>query len=185
MRFGLGAALIGLALVAAAVPAGAEDATAATPPPLKTDWDRTANIRESAIRLGVLHRREGSQGVLKFLGNCYRTHMLSSTYSSGLEACMAQDYMHSQVLANIYARLPKEQLAKLRAPSPELIAKGMGERFVAAFSQYKVPVADAEAFKVLVDQNGLPIFLKAVFPNIDPPPNVGASSKPEAKPDKK
>ena len=40
----------------------------------------------------------------------------------------------------------------------------MGQRFVAAFSQYKIGVKEAEAFKKLVDKNGLPIFVKAVFP---------------------
>ncbi len=180
-RVKAGLTLAALALTFALAPVRAEDAPAPDLPPLKTDWDRTANIKDSAVRLGALHRREGSQGVLKFLANCYKTHTLASAFTSGLEACMAQDYMHSQVLANIYARLPKDKLAKLNAPSPEMIAKGMGERFVAAFTQYKVAVVDANAFKQLVDQNGLPIFLKAVFPNIDPPANVGASSKPETK----
>lgn len=127
-------------------------------------WDRTANIADAAKRLGVLHRREGSRGVLKFLDACYRTHMLSSEYSKGLEACMAQDFMHTQVLASIYAKVPLEQRQKLDTPSPELIASGMQQRFASAFAQYRIATPEADAFKVLVEKQGMPVFLKAVFP---------------------
>jgi hypothetical protein len=139
-------------------------------------WDHAANIKDAATRLANLHRREGSPGVLKFLDACYRTHLLASEFTRGLEACMAQDYMHTQVLATIYARLPAEQRAKSGVPSPQLIADGMGKRFVTAFSQYKVPVPEAEAFKKLVDTQGFPVFLKAVFPKL--------GAKPGADPDK-
>ena len=44
----------------------------------------------------------------------------------------------------------------------------MGQRFVAAFSQYKISVKEAEAFKKIVDKNGMPIFVKAVFPPKQP-----------------
>ena len=80
-------------------------------------WDHTANIKDAATRLAKLHRREGSSGVLTFLDACYRTHLLASSYTAGLEACMAQDYMHTQILAQIYARLPAEDRAKSGAPS--------------------------------------------------------------------
>ncbi len=132
-----------------------------------TAWDQTANIKDAAARLGKLHRREGSAGVLKFLDACYRTHILASAYTQGLEACMAQDYMHSRVLAEIYARVPEADRKKLNVPSPELIAKSMGERFLAAFAQYKVPMSEVEKFKQTVDKYGFPVFLKAVFPNSD------------------
>ncbi len=85
----------------------------------KPEWDMVANIKEAAGHLGKLHRAQGSQGVLKFLDACYRTHTLASKFNRGLEACMAQDYMHSQVLAVMYARLPEEARAKSKMPSPE------------------------------------------------------------------
>lgn len=130
----------------------------------KPSWDQIANIKDAADRLAKLHRTAGSQGVLKFLDACYRTHLLASTYTQGLEACLAQDYMHTLILAQIYARVPPETRAKMHAPSPELIAKGMGERFASAFTQYHRTQADAEAFKKLVDMHGFPLFLKEVFP---------------------
>ena len=129
-----------------------------------SDWDHAANIKDAAQRLAVLHKREGSKGVLKFLDACYRTHMLASEFSKGLEACMAQDYMHTQVLATIYSKLPEDQRKRLGAPSPASMAQGMGQRFTAAFSQYKVAGADAEEFKKRVDKYGFPVFVKAVFP---------------------
>ena len=157
-----------LAAVCAVAPAHAE----------KTDWDHAANIKDAATRLAVLHKRQGSPGVLKFLDACYRTHLLASDFTKGLEACMAQDYMHTQVLATIYSKLPYEQRQKSGVPSPEAMAQGMGQRFVTAFTQYKVPVSDAEDFKKRVDKYGFPIFLKAVFPK----GAAGASAdKPEDK----
>ncbi len=134
----------------------------------KETWDHVANIKDAAKRLGELHQREGSAGVLKFLDACYRTQMLASEYSAGLESCLAQDYMHSQVLAQIYARIPQEERVKMGTPAPEDIARGMGQRFVAAFSQYKISTKEADSFKKMVDKNGMPIFLKAVFPPRNP-----------------
>jgi hypothetical protein len=142
----------------------------------KGNWDHAANIKDAAQRLAVLHIREGSAGVLKFLDACYRTHLLASEFTRGLEACMAQDYMHTQVLATIYSKLPEEERKKLNAPSPELMAQGMNERFVLSFSQYKVTVADAEDFKNLVNKYGFPVFVKAVFPKH--PSGGNASEKP-------
>ena len=58
----------------------ASSATAA-----KEAWDHVANIKDAATRLALLHRREGSPGVLKFLDACYRTQLLASEFSQGLE----------------------------------------------------------------------------------------------------
>lgn len=130
----------------------------------KETWDHVANIKDAAKRLGDLHQREGSAGVLKFLDACYRTQMLASEYTAGLESCLAQDYMHSQVLAQIYARIPQADRVRMGTPAPEDIARGMGARFVAAFRQYKISTKQAEALKKMIDKDGMPIFLKAVFP---------------------
>jgi hypothetical protein len=137
---------------------------APAPSMAKGTWDHVANIKDSAKRLAILHLREGSPGVLKFLDACYRTQMLSSEFTAGLESCMAQDYMHSQVLAKIYAKIPQADRVRMGVPAPEDIANGMGQRFVAAFAQYKISVKEAAAFKKLVDKDGLPIFVNAVFP---------------------
>lgn len=141
-------------------------------------WDHVANIKDAANRLAVLHKAQGSAGVLKFLDACYRTHLLAESFSQGLEACMAQDYMHTQVLASIYSRLPQEAIDKMHAPSPKDLADGMGKRFVLAFSQYKVSVTDADDFRKLVDKYGFPIFIKAVFPK---QPDSGNDPKPQDK----
>ena len=77
---------------------------------------------------------------------------------------MAQDYMHTQVLAMVYSRIPDEDRKRMGTPSPQDDRQQHGQRFVAAFSQYKMYVKDAEAFKKLVDKNGMPVFVKAVFP---------------------
>jgi hypothetical protein len=156
IRGGFGGLLMALCLgVIAAAP---------SPASAKETWNHVANIKDAAKRLATLHKREGSAGVLKFLDACYRTQMLSSEFSQGLESCMAQDYMHSQILARIYAKIPQADRVRMGVPAPEDIAKGMGQRFVAAFTQYKMSVKQAEAFRKMVDKDGMPIFVKSVFP---------------------
>lgn len=132
--------------------------------PGNRDWDRAANIESAAKRLSELHRAKGSEFVLKFLNDCYLTHTIASKYTEGLEACIAQDYIHTQALVVVYSRLPKEAYEKLKAPTPHLLADSMGRRIATAFTKYKVSVAEAEAFKKLVDKHGLPIFFASVFP---------------------
>jgi hypothetical protein len=106
---------------------------ASAPAVAKESWDHVANIKDAATRLAELHKRQGSQGVLKFLDACYRTQLLGSQFSQGLESCMAQDYMHSKVLAMIYARIPDAARMRMGTPSPEFIADSMKQRFDAAF----------------------------------------------------
>jgi hypothetical protein len=140
-------------------------------------WDRAANIKQAAERLGVLHRREGTQGVIKFIDACYRTHMLAEAYGQGLEACLAADYMHTRVLAEIYARVPLEERIKNKAPSPELITSTMAVRFGKAYEQYKVPASEADVFKKLVDTHGFPVFVKAIFPKTETGAGTAAAKK--------
>jgi len=144
--------LFGLLLFA--VPAAAQ----------KTDWNRPAAIKDAASRLVKLHRREGSQGVLKFLDACYRTHMLATDYSKGLEGCLAQDYMHSKVLAMVYARVPEHDRDKSGAPTAEQIATSMSQRYSAAFAHYKLTLKDAERLRSLIETHGFPLFAEGVFP---------------------
>jgi hypothetical protein len=161
------AAIAAIAAAGLALAAGEAHAASAK-------WSQEANVKDAAARLAKLQRSGGAEGVVKFIDACYRTHMLAEAFTQGLEACMAQDYMHSKVLAMIYARLPAEQRAKRGLPEPEAIARVMGQRFSAVFSQYKLSSADADALKKAVDQHGFPIFLQAVFPDsgaADPKPN--------------
>jgi hypothetical protein len=132
--------------------------------PSKPTWDQAANIRDAAARIAKLQRAQGAQAAMNFIDACYRTHSLAEAYSAPFEACIAQDYLLTKTLTQIYSRLPPEARQKLKAPSPEALAQAMGHRVVAAFSQYKVPAADAEAFKKLVDEHGAPVFLRIVFP---------------------
>jgi hypothetical protein len=130
------------------------------------NWDHEANIKDAAERLVILHRRQGSTGVLKFLDACYRTHTIASDYTKGLEACMAQDYIHTKALMMVYGRLPADKMQKMGAPTAQSIAADLNARFVKFFMQYKVTVADADDFKKIVEKVGVPVFLKGVFPKI-------------------
>ncbi len=137
-------------------------------------WDRQANIVDAAQRLAKLHRVQGSQGVLKFLDACYRTHLLSSDFNQGVEGCLVQDYIHAQTLATIYSRLPPEARAERKLPAPDVISQAMQRRLIATFTQYKITPDDAVVFQKLIEKHGLPVFIKAVFPKAAPP-NNGAS----------
>jgi hypothetical protein len=152
-----------LSLVAIAA-AGTAAVRAETAEPGKATWDQPANIRDAAERIAKIQRAKGAQAAIQHIDACYRTHSLASAYSAPFEGCIAQDYLQTKMLTQIYARLPADQLQKLKAPTPDAMAQAMGRRVVAAFSQYNVSVASADEFKVLVDKHGLPVFLKIVFP---------------------
>jgi hypothetical protein len=160
-HFAIGAIVLATGMTAAP-PLRAE--TVETP-----EWDQAANIKDAAERLGKLHRKGGVKAAYDFIDACYRTHRLASQYGQAFEACIAQDYLETKVLATVYARLPPETLAKLGAPTPEALAGAMGRRIVAAFAQYGKPAAYGEALKKLVDQHGMPVFVAIVFPGSVPP----------------
>lgn len=147
-----------LCMVAIAVPAQAE------PLPADVAWDRPANIRDAAARIGTLQRTRGTEAAIRHIDACYRTHSLAETYSAPFEACIAQDYLVTKMLVQVYGRLAPDERDKLGSPSPAQLAHAMGQRIVAAFSQYQVSVASAEAFKTEVDRHGLPVYLKIVLP---------------------
>ena len=149
-----------------AAPAPAQPPAAeGAPPSVAITWDRAANIKEAAERIGLIQRTRGAEAAIKHIDACYRTHGLASAYSAAFEACIAQDYMETKLLTRIYGRLPPERLRKMGAPTADQLAQAMGRRVVAAFQQYKVSAADATAFQSEVDKVGLPIFLRTVFPN--------------------
>jgi hypothetical protein len=137
-----------------------------------------ATIKGAAARLGFLHRARGAKAAYELIDNCYRTHSLAERYGEGFETCIAQDYLETKVLSQVYSRLPPDQLQKLGAPSPAMLADAMGRRITAAFLQYKMPFSYAEELKVLVDTHGLPIFLAIVFPDaIRPAPGAAPEKK--------
>jgi hypothetical protein len=148
-------------------------AATAAPTSDKESWDHVANIKETATRLVQLHKAQGSAGVLKFLDACYKTHLLADKFTQGLESCLAEDYMHTQVLTLVYARIPLAERQRLGTPSPEGIAGAMAERFTNAYAQYKKTDKDQEAFKKLVDKVGMPIFVNGIFPKKPDAPTKG------------
>jgi hypothetical protein len=164
--------------VAAAVVAGAFAVTGAsviwaaggTPeanPSLESEtatWDQIASIRGAAERIGRVHRARGAKAAYELVENCYKTHSLASTYGEGFEACIAQDYLETRTLIQVYSRMPPEALEKLGVPSPQMLAESMGQRVSMAFGQYKKSQAYADNVKKIADEHGLPVFLSIVFP---------------------
>lgn len=127
-------------------------------------WDQAASIRGAAERLGKLHRARGAQAAYELIDNCYKTHSLASNYGEGFEACIAQDYLETRTLIQVYSRMPPDALVQLGVPSPEMLAESMGKRISMAFGQYGKSQAYADNVKRLVDEHGLPVFFAIVFP---------------------
>jgi hypothetical protein len=178
-----GRTLRALSAIAFVLTAGPAVAAASTP-----DWDQAENITDAAQRLARMQRAQGAQKAFEFIDACYRTHSLSSKYTKAFEACIAQDYMETQVLALIYSRIKPEALKAMRAPTPQVLAQTMGKRIRTAFAKYDVPKERIEAFKELVDEHGLPVFFRALFPNAKMPVPKGGQlpdGDPPTDPDKK
>jgi cell pole-organizing protein PopZ len=147
-----------------AVAALAEPKQDAKPAEDTPAWDRIANIKGAAERIGRLHRARGATAAYQQIENCYKTHSLASAYGEGFEACLAQDYLETRTLIQVYSRMPPDALAKSGVPSPQQLADSMGQRISIAFTHYKKTQAFADEVKRLVDVHGLPVFLAIVFP---------------------
>lgn len=144
----------------------------------KPAWDQVKNVKESAERLGVLHRKSGANGVLKFLDACYRTHTLSSKYTSAVEGCVAQDVMYSRVLSAVYSRVPPEVRVERSLPTAEQIGGALQARVSVVVRQYALLPADMDMLQKLIDDHAMPIVLKVAFPNAGAAPS---SAQPGAK----
>ena len=155
-------------------------------------WDQVANIKESATRLAQMQRTQGATKAFVFIDACYRTHSLSSEYTKAFEACIAQDYLETQILALIYSRMSPDALKRTGAPSPEMLASTMNRRVSGAFAQYKIGKEQVAQFKRNVDEHGFPLFFQSLFPDAKMPvpktlmPSGPApESAPSAPPEKK
>jgi hypothetical protein len=162
LRAHIAGAIAGAALVALFL-------TPASAAPGKPDWDQSANIKDAAQRIAEIQRTQGATRAFNYIEDCYKTHSLSSEYTKAFEGCIAQDYLETQILALVYSRLPPETLKKMGAPEPKMLAQSMGQRITAAFATYKIPVVRVEKFKKIVDEDGFPVFFKALFPGVDVP----------------
>ena len=127
-------------------------------------WDRIANVESAARQIGEVQAQAGVEKAFNFISACYKTHGLASAYSKAFEGCIAQDYLVSKTLVQTYERVPKDVLEKNGAPSPEKIDQSFKNRAASAFAQYKRTPEDALALRGVVEQHGVPVFLKIVFP---------------------
>lgn len=150
--------------------------------PAKPAWDRVANIKDAAMRIGRLQKSKGVEAAYKFIDACYRTHSLAENFTAGFEACIAQDYLQTKMLVQIYQRTPPEVLKRFKSPTPEALAETMGRRITGAFAQYKITAEEGNAFKELVDKHGLPVFVAIVFPDAIRELNERRPDKPDKKP---
>lgn len=161
---------------AALIGFGTTQLTAAQDP----GWNQVENIKDAALRLAQLQRTQGATKAFTFIDACYRTHSLSSEYTKAFEACIAQDYLETQVLRLIYSRMPPETLKRMGAPTPGMLAETMSRRVGAAFAQYKISKERIAEFKRVVDQEGFPLFFRTLFPEAKQmPPRPAVNDTPD------
>jgi hypothetical protein len=147
------------------------------------DWDQAANIKDAATRLAQIQRTQGATKAFQFIDACYRTHKLSSTYTKAFEACIAQDYLETQILTLIYGRLSPDTLKRMGAPTPQVLTSTMLQRVGASFAQYNVSKERIAEFKKNIDEHGFPLFFKTLFPDAKMPvPNLEPVDKPPVEP---
>jgi hypothetical protein len=180
---------VALALVAAGVIGMSTTSLVAAQDP---KWDQVENIKEAATRLAQMQRTQGATKAYVFIDACYRTHSLSTDYTKAFEACIAQDYLETQILALIYSRMSPDALKRMGAPTPDMLAQSMGRRVGAAFAKYKIPGDKIAAFKRNVDEHGFPLFFQSLFPDAKlpvpkdlSPPTPGPENAPGPTPEKK
>lgn len=140
-------------------------------------WDRIANVESAATQIGEIQVRQGVEQAFKFISACYKTHGLASAYSKAFEGCIAQDYIVSKTLAQVYTQVPRETLEKMGAPTAEKIDQSFQQRAAGAFALYKRTPEDALALRGIVEARGLPVFLKIVFPKAGEPPQPPIQKK--------
>ena len=143
------------------------------------DWDRVANVKSAAAQIAEIQAQGGADRAFNFIAACYKTHGLASAYSKAFEGCIAQDVMLTQALALIYEKIDPEMLRKKGAPTRDQLVASLNQRINGAFGQYGLPASEWEALKKIVEQHGLPVFFKIVFPEKT---GSGAKAKPETKP---
>jgi hypothetical protein len=127
-------------------------------------WDRTANIKSSAVSLAQMQQTKGAMGAFQFIANCYKTHELNSKYGQALEGCLVQDYIHSRITAAVYSKLPPGEIARMGLPVPDEMVAGMLKRLGQAMGKYNITEADARKFVAQVEAVGMPTFAQARFP---------------------
>ncbi len=127
-------------------------------------WDRAANVKDAAERLAGILKSRGAAGTYKFISDCYGTHTIADKFTAGLEACIAQDFMLTEVLAAIYTRMPAEKRKEIGVAEPDELARTFSRRVGSTLAHYKMTEADGLKLKELVEKHGLPVFTKATLP---------------------
>ena len=129
------------------------------------DWDRVANVKNAATQIGEIQARGGADQAFRFISACYKTHSLASAYSRPFESCIAQDFMLTQALALIYEKVKPAVLQKMGAPTRDMLQQALNQRVNAAYANYAMEPGEGHALKAIVDEHGMPVFFKLVFPD--------------------
>ena len=148
----------------------------ATPAIAATDWDRIANVKHAAEQIGDIQAQGGADQAFRFIVACYKTHSLAAEYSRPFESCIAQDFMLSQALVLIYDKIDPAVLTRMGAPTRDLLQQTLNQRVNSAYANYGIEPKEGLKLKAIVDEYGMPVFLKHVFPG------KGSAAGSEAKP---
>ena len=156
-------------------------------------WDQVENIKEAAKRLAQMQRTQGATKAFEFIEACYRTHSLSTNYTKAFEACIAQDYLETQILALIYSRMSPDALKRMGAPTPEMLARVDGPARRCGLRQVQdVQATRSRRSRRTSTSTASPLFFQVVVPRSQArlfprsgPPIPGAENSPGPTPEKK
>ena len=169
MRAGLAV----VALLSLDVAARATDCAAAWPPceaGIRPDWNRISTIKEAATRIAILQRDSGPKAVFRSIDDCYKRVAQAAKHGEALEACIAQDYLVSHVLAERYLKLSPAVLEELAGATPEDLMVAMGLRIASATKDFPISFPFVEKLKGQIDSYGHPVYVGIAFPDPATPP---------------
>lgn len=127
-------------------------------------WDRVQTIRQAAQRIAVVHRSKGPAAAYKLIDACYRTHSLADLYTEGMEICIVQDYLQTQMVTRVIERMAPGTLARSGVQSPKELRKIMQIRIGKTLKMFDMPPTFGTEVMKLAEKHGSPVYLAVLFP---------------------
>jgi hypothetical protein len=101
---------------------------------LAQNSDRAANVVKAAVEIGFIQRRGGANAAFGAIKQCYDRELeVANSLTQGVETCITQDLLVSQMTAAFYRGISAEGRKKAGVAEPEEIQKVVTLRVLAIF----------------------------------------------------
>jgi hypothetical protein len=129
------------------------------------DADRVANINKAAAEIAAIQEKSGANGAFAAINECYQRELaVAKSLTRGLETCMTQDIIVSNITAVFYGQMSENARKMAKVPEPGAVKDAMIQRVVGTARRFKVPEEDAREFRRLVQQHGMQAYGQTRFP---------------------